>query len=222
MFGSVALHVARHSAVPVLMLRPGTNGHVTLPQTTGQVRIMVPLDGSALAEEILPPAIALTKALSAPLPGALHLASIIPFFTAETPDELDQVVQAAQEYLASIEQRLLQAEETAHLSITSSVTVLADVAHALVELAETGKGMEMVKDFTGCALIAMATHGRSGILHWMMGSVTERVLASTTLPMLLVRPQEIRVKQRKTLDERNADKASISDETEFPSWVGLL
>lgn len=82
--------------------------------------------------------------------------------------------------------------------------------------------MKQVKDFTGCAMIALATHGRSGILHWMMGSVTERVLASTTLPMLIVRPQEICVKQRKTLDEKNADTASISDKTVFLSWVDLL
>jgi nucleotide-binding universal stress UspA family protein len=222
MFGSVSLHVARHSAVPVFMLRPGADGAVTLSQaTTGPVRIMVPLDGSALAEEILAPASALTKALSAPLPGALHLASVVPFFTAETTDELDQVVKAAQEYLVSIEQRLQQKEDTTHLTITSSITVLADVAHELVEVAETGKSMEEVEGFT-CNMIAMATHGRSGILHWMMGSVAERVLASTKLPMLIVRPQEIRVKQRKALDEKNADEASSSNETEFPSWVGLL
>lgn len=222
MFGSVSLHVARHSAIPVFVLRPGADGAVVLPQTAGQVRMMVPLDGSQLAEEILPPAIALTKALSAPLPGALHLASVVPFFTAETTDELDQVVKAAQEYLVSIEQQLRQKGDATHLTITSSVTVLADVAHALVELAETGKGMEQIKDFTGCGVIAMSTHGRSGIKHWMMGSIAERMLASTKLPMLIVRPQEIRVKQQKALDEKHADEASMNNETEFPSWVGLL
>jgi nucleotide-binding universal stress UspA family protein len=222
MFGSVSLHVARHSAVPVFMLRPGADGAVVLPQMTGQVRIMVPLDGSTLAEEIITPAIALTKALSAPRPGALHLASVVPFFTAETADELDQVVKAAQEYLVAIEQQLQQREDTTNLTITSSVTVLADVAHALVELAETGKGMELIKDFVGCGMVAMSTHGRSGIMHWMMGSVAERMLASTKLPMLIVRPQEIGMKQRSVLDKKEADEASTNNEAEFPSWVGLL
>jgi len=221
MFGSVSLHVARHSAIPVFVLRPGADGAVTLAQMTGQLRIMVPLDGSTLAEEIITPAIALTTALSAPQPGALHLASVVPFFTAETADELDQVVKAAQEYLVSIEQQLRQREDTADLTITSSVTILADVAHALVELAETGKGMEQIKDFAGCGVIAMSTHGRSGIMHWMMGSIAERVLASTRLPMLIVRPQEIRVKQRSILD-KEADEVSIGNEAEFPSWIGLL
>lgn len=222
MLGSVSLHVARHCAIPVFVLRPGADGAVVFPQTTGQVRFMVPLDGSTLAEEIIAPAIALTTALSAPQPGALHLASVVPFFTAETADELDQVVKAAQEYLVSFEQQLLQREDATNLTITSSVTVLADVAHALVELAETGKGMEQIKDFTGCGVIAMSTHGRSGIMHWMMGSIAERVLASTKLPMLIVRPQEIRVKQRSMLDKKNADEVSIGSEAEFPSWVGLL
>jgi nucleotide-binding universal stress UspA family protein len=222
MFGSVSLHVARHCAIPVFVLRPGADGTVVFPQTMGQVRIMVPLDGSTLAEEIITPAIALTTALSAPRPGALHFASVVPFFTAETTDELDQIVKAAQEYLVSIEQQLLQREDTANLTITSSVTVLADVAHSLVELAETGKGMELIKDFTGCGMVAMSTHGRSGIMHWMMGSIAERVLASTKLPMLIVRPQEIRVKQQSVLDKKDADEVSTNNEAEFPSWVGLL
>lgn len=222
MLGSVALHVARHSSVPVFVLRPGADGTVTLPQTLEQVRILVPLDGSILAEEILTPAIALTKVLSAPKPGALHLASVVPFFTAETADELDMVVKAAQEYLVTTEQQLQQREDTTGLTLTSSVTVLADVAHALVKLAEAGKGMEQIKDFTGCSLIAMSTHGRSGIMHWMMGSVAERVLGSTMLPMLIVRPQEIRAQQRKISGEKNINETPASSESEFPSWVGLL
>ena len=131
-------------------------------------------------------------------------------------------MKAAQEYLVSFEQQLQQREDATSLTITSSVTVLADVAHALVELAETGKGMELIEDFTGCGVIAMSTHGRSGIMHWMMGSIAERVLASTKLPMLIVRPQEIRVKQRSVLDKKDADEVSIGDDAEFPSWVGLL
>jgi nucleotide-binding universal stress UspA family protein len=222
-FGSVSLHVVRHSSVPVFVLRPGADGTVTLAQATaGPIRILVPLDGSELAEEILAPAIALTKALSAPHSGVLHLASIIPFFTAETADEMDQVVNAAQKYLASLEQQLLQREDAAGLTVTSSITVLADVAHALVEVAETGKGMEQTAGFTGCDAIAMSTHGRSGIAHWMMGSVTERVLAATKLPMLIVRPQQIRVKQQKAREEKHVEETSIGDEAEFPSWIGLL
>src|SRR5579884_2282833 len=42
----------------------------------------------------------------------------------------------------------------------------------------------------GCMLIALATHGRRGLQRLLMGSVTERALRSTRLPLLVVRPQE--------------------------------
>jgi len=49
--------------------------------------------------------------------------------------------------------------------------------------------------FGGCDIIAMATHGRGGLERWAMGSVTERVLGATQLPLLVVRPQEAESKQ---------------------------
>jgi nucleotide-binding universal stress UspA family protein len=40
-----------------------------------------------------------------------------------------------------------------------------------------------------CDLIVISTHGRGGLERWVMGSVTERILNATKLPMLIVRPQ---------------------------------
>ena len=57
---------------------------------------------------------------------------------------------------------------------------------------------EIVKyaESKGCGLIAMATHGRSGLGRWVYGSTTDRVLHATSLPMLLVRPaQDGRIKE---------------------------
>lgn len=42
----------------------------------------------------------------------------------------------------------------------------------------------------GCDLIVMATHGRQGIQRWALGSVAERVLHGTRLPVMIVRPGE--------------------------------
>lgn len=55
----------------------------------------------------------------------------------------------------------------------------------------------------GCDLITMATHGRSGFQRWMIGSVTERVLNSTKLPLLITRAQEesTTVKNKQTEEE---------------------
>lgn len=58
-----------------------------------------------------------------------------------------------------------------------------------VSLTEHGEGMTKAEQDHGFNLIAMSTHGRGGLERLMMGSVTERVLHATKLPMLIVRPQ---------------------------------
>jgi nucleotide-binding universal stress UspA family protein len=220
MIGSVSRKVVRHSHVPVLLLRPQQSGAVALAQETPpSLRVLVPLDGSPLAEEALAPAIALCRLWSTAIPARLHLASVVPVFSTQAIGiEHDQVVKDAQSYLASVEQRLRQQEDVTNLTITSSVTldVDVDVSHSVVELAETGKGMEHIKEFTGCDLIAMSTHGRSGLAHWMIGSVMERVLDATKLPMLIVHPKEVQVKQQ--AERRKSEDSMIVEQ----SWVGLL
>jgi nucleotide-binding universal stress UspA family protein len=218
MMGSVSLKVVRHSHVPVLLLRPQDEETAILAQeTTEQICILVPLDGSALAEEALAPAIALCRALPAAKSGSLHLACVVPLFTTQALDiDQDEAVKAAQSYLTTVEQRLRQQEEATNLTITSTVILDLDVAHAIVTLAETVKGMEQSKDFTGCDLIAMSTHGRGDLAHRMMGSVTERVLDASRLPMLIVHPKEMQVKQQ--AEQRKKDETTDS----VQSWVGLL
>lgn len=191
--GSVAQKVARHSSAPVLILREGvpTNLH---PLGMRPVRVMVALDGSPLAEASLLPAAYLSSALSAPLPGALHLTRVLPLaWLNEDSEEAvaakKKAVAEAEAYLQGLAQRL-QEGEIARFSpqITTSVVVAPDVAGSLIDMAETGKGMEAQEGFANCDFIAMATHGRGGFEHWVMGSVTERVLYASRLPLLIVRP----------------------------------
>ncbi|MDQ2907022.1 MAG: universal stress protein [Chloroflexota bacterium] len=75
------------------------------------------------------------------------------------------------------------------LQITSSVTMNEDVANTLIRVAESGEGSATFEG-QGCNLIALATHGRGGFQRWMVGSITERVLDGTRLPLLILRPQE--------------------------------
>lgn len=80
------------------------------------------------------------------------------------------------------------------LTVTSSVVVHLDVADTLIRMAEHGEFVEDIAGFEGCDVIAMTTHGRSGPQRWVMGSITERVLGATRLPLLIVRshqPQEL-------------------------------
>jgi nucleotide-binding universal stress UspA family protein len=73
------------------------------------------------------------------------------------------------------------------VKITYSVVVSEDVADALIRMAELG---DDAGTFQVCDLLALATHGRSGLERWMLGSIMKRVLDGTKLPLLIVRPQE--------------------------------
>jgi nucleotide-binding universal stress UspA family protein len=202
--GSVAEKVARHADVPVLILREG--GPVPAgphPDATRPLRALVTLDGSAHAKAALEPAASLIAALAAPAPGALHLVRVVQPVTAEHgAQDLDarssseQVVHKAKRYLSATVEHLhegLTAPAVAdlNLTITWSVAVDPDVARAIIRLAENGEDAEGAGVFGGCDVIAMATHGYSGLQRWAMGSITQRVLSATTLPLLVVRPPDM-------------------------------
>jgi len=205
--GSVAHSLVHQSAVPVLVLRQedvlllSANGEQPRP-----LRTLVPLDGSPLAEAALSPAANLTAALAAPAQGALHLVQVVKPFPATAEEgvvsELNaEALQRAKGYLATAAERVQSTVKDFKLSVTSSVELGTDVASTLVSLAEHGsKGMphdesgaiclegRFGRGIGPCDLIAISTHGRGGLARWVMGSVTDRVLNTTRLPILTVRP----------------------------------
>lgn len=88
-----------------------------------------------------------------------------------------------EQYLAAVAKRFPEGE-LAHydLAVTTDVVIDPDVAQAIVQAAEQAERTERF----GSHLIAMATHGRGGLGRWVLGSVAERVLHTTTLPLLVV------------------------------------
>src|SRR5579885_3534581 len=190
--GSVAEKIARHSAVPVLILREG-----------GPLRVLVPLDGSTRAKAAIEPAATLANTLAAPDQGMLHLMRVVkprigePALMPEQQEgEQEHGVQKAKKYLSSTVEHIREGL-TAHavkdldLTITWSVAVDTDVASAIIRVAENGEDAEGAGVFGGCDVIAVATHGYGGLQRWAMGSVTERVLNAAKLPMLIVRPSDM-------------------------------
>lgn len=220
--GSIAREVGRHSPVPVLVLRTG-EGMVNLsPGGIRPVVVLVALDGSSQAEAALAPAAQLSAALSAPAPGVLHLVQVLHFPTMEAGGHHEQGVAArqwaeaeAQVYLRSIEQRLREGDfASLHLSITSSVVASTDVVHTLTRFAESCTCREGVEELKGCHVIAIATHGRSGLQHLLAGSVTERVFDASRHPLLIVRSpqlQEIREKTGGTVSEQRSSEIKSAE-----------
>ena len=194
--GSVAHALAHESTVPTLILRENEPASLlSHPDAARPLCTLVPLDGSQLAESALVPAAYLTAALAAPAQGALHLAQVVKHY-AETAEEgevrklNEEALQRARVYLATTREHLLTIVRDLKLSLTYSVEFDKDVASVLVSLAEHRSEGKATTGVAGCDLIAISTHGRSGLERWVMGSVTARVLGTTRLPMLIVRPPQ--------------------------------
>lgn len=222
--GSVTQNVMRHSPIPVLALREKSNiSACSYPDTSRPLHAfttVVALDGSPRAEEALVPAATLTAAIVAPARGGLHLTRVVKVSTSSNKHGIDQTIreQALYEakcYLREVANRLFEGPvANLDLTITWSVAMGEDVAKTLVRVAEHGEDARGVRVFGGYDMLAMATHGRSGIERWMLGSVTEQLLTATTLPMFVIHSSQPAVQPRTP-----ADTASVEQPA---SWVGLL
>ena len=134
--------------------------------------ILVPLDGSKLAEAILPEVEELARALKARL--SLVRVSRAHVFPGVDPTESQlKVVRLAEDYLAALREKLSVADIEIHASYGSP-------ADKILELSRR----------QGIDLIAMSTHGRSGIGRWLLGSVAEKVVRHSDIPVLLLRSRE--------------------------------
>jgi nucleotide-binding universal stress UspA family protein len=197
--GSVAEKVAHAAPVPVLLLREGGALPPALhPQVEWPFRALIPLDGSARAKAALAPAAQLIAALSAPARGALHLTRVVVLPDAEqiSHSEREAIMHKAKQYLSTTVEHIREglvasAAADLKLSITSSVTIDDDIAAGIIRVAEDGEDAEGAGVFGGSDVIAMATHGYSGLKRWAMGSISERVLHGTKLPLLIVRPPDM-------------------------------
>jgi nucleotide-binding universal stress UspA family protein len=142
-------------------------------------RILVPLDGSTLSEAVLPHAEKLARALDVEI-VLLHVdASPAPTF-----DPHESLLAPQPE-----EVKIMRADEKHYLKVMCSklegkglrVTYLLRdgmVAETILEAAEIEQA----------DLIAMSTHGRTGMLRLLLGSVAEQVVQHSKIPVMLIRP----------------------------------
>jgi len=184
--GNMADKVIHSSKNPVWLVRASMPEDVVYDKWQRKT-ILVPLDGSEMAESVLPHVEALAKQRDAELVDVVLLRvcehAIIPLNYAEGipmgwNKQLEQATarckQVAGQYLAGVEKRL----KDTGLTVKSEVLV--------------GKAADEIADYAKrnpFNLIAMATHGRSSIGRWTYGSVAEKVVAGVSSPLFLVRPQ---------------------------------
>lgn len=207
MLGSVAQHLARHATTPILVLRD-EGPDLSQRQTGLLLRVLVPVDGSDVSETATDPAVWLASALANPQQPEIHLFSVVNAFESEARQQpQDLVIAQAKAYLASLAKHLTAQHPSA--LVTWSVAVDQDPAENIIVTAEQRDSEQA----SGFDLLVMATHGRTGFARWAMGSITERVLWSTRLPVLIVRPNKTQ-EARMAADTPEAESA-------MKDWPGL-
>lgn len=186
--GRVATQVARHAPVPVLIV-PTHDEAAPSRGASDPVRLLITLDGSEVAEAAIAPGLDVVRALAAPEHITVHLLEVVDFLATmmadttreDTPTSSaigaeEQALQAARDYLETVAQRIQ--EEHPGVTITTTALLSSDVADTIINVAKEG----LRHDF-----VAMATHGRGGPRRWALGSITERVLHTTHLPLIIAR-----------------------------------
>jgi len=145
--------------------------------------IMVPLDGSELAECVLPHVIAIATGCETPKVTLVRVVTPLKIYGTELDGSVSPEIMAKveSENLALARQYLdKKVKELKAKGIETRAEVMfGNVLEALTDYAEKGK----------VDLIVLATHGRSGISRWVWGSVADRILRSAKVPVLMVRPQ---------------------------------
>jgi nucleotide-binding universal stress UspA family protein len=174
--GSVADEMVRVSHVPLLLLRPEP-GQVPVPVR----RILALLDGSALAEAILEPALRLARLQpEAELLRVVQPAASLAWMpdpelaTALPAADADQGQLRARAYLEGVIRRL----DATGVTVRSRVEVAASMVPAILEIAREERA----------DVVALTTHGRSGLVRLALGSVADKLVRGSRTPVLLFRP----------------------------------
>ncbi len=175
LLGSVADKVLHGSSNHMLLVRSseeGKNGGEAVLKT-----VVVPLDGSALAEQVLPIIGELAKKIALKV-VVLRAYGLPPSVTGDEygtymEELINQIESEARDYLAA---KVDEAKQNG-MNDVASVVKFGYGADEIISLARE----------TPDNLVAMCTHGRSGMTRWVLGSVTERVVRHSGDPVLIIR-----------------------------------
>ncbi len=177
LLGSVAEKVLRGTANPLFLVRGNEEGKTD--GLAAMKSIIVPLDGSELAESVLPTSAAIAKVLG--LEVVLCRAYELPA----------SAYYGAEDYLPNYDALKVQVQDEARNYLDQKVEALKGMGLAKVSsVVLEGAGADEIIRFAQThpdSLVAMCTHGRSGVKRWVLGSVTEKVVRHSGDPVLVVR-----------------------------------
>lgn len=174
--GSVTDSLIRATTIPVLVVKPPTS-YLDPRVANPFKRIVVPLDGSALAERILPRVAKLAELDGAEL-TLLYVLSSDTYSQRGIRDPMmpwwEKDIASAEAYLFPVAAKLRRRG----LTVSSDIVIGEDVPEKIAEFVRCEKA----------DLIAIATHGRGGVSRLLHGSVTDALTKSARVSMFVVHP----------------------------------
>jgi len=178
LLGSVAEKVLRATINPLLMVRASPEGKADGEATLKS--IVVPLDGSGLADTVLP--------LVAPIAKKLRL-EIFLFRAYSNP--YSPFISGGGHYAVNVDELLADIRDEARKYLEDKMAQLRkhgveEISYLLQE-GDAADEIVSVARNTPESLIVMCSHGRSGAKRWVLGSVTETVVRHSNSPVLVVR-----------------------------------
>jgi nucleotide-binding universal stress UspA family protein len=199
--GNVADELVRRTPLPVLVT-PHVEGDPDWRHEPEPRHILVPLDGSGLAEAVFPAALGLGTCMGAEYtllrvvePAPMPVADPVMVPAAAYDSGLTERQQAsAESYLDRVTARLQAGSPK--LRLHTHVVLDTEPAEAICEFLRHDAGEPAVERAAPppVDLVALATHGREGLARLLLGSVADRVLQHTSVPLLLQRPAEVSCK----------------------------
>jgi nucleotide-binding universal stress UspA family protein len=178
LLGSIAEKVLRGAPNPLLLVRATDEAKADLVATLKS--IVVPLDGSELAESVLPTVAELAKTLK--LEVVLFRAYSIPYSAYSSAEgyyavDYEELLKAMREEAVDYLEKKTEAVKKLGIDKVSCVAKEGFAADEIISLSRKPPDN----------LIAMCTHGRSGVKRWVLGSVTETVVRHSADPVLVIR-----------------------------------
>jgi nucleotide-binding universal stress UspA family protein len=193
--GSVAETVVHRSSIPVMVVRAGDAEKLAARFADQQPVVVVPLDGSKLAEAALP----IARALANTFGGRLVLVGVVPapgqFVAGQGGAIMTYVEPDLAELQADVQTYLRRIAEGGKADvIVRSGDAATQIAQAAQEYA--------------AAMVVMATHGRTGAIRTILGSVAGNVVHHSSGPVLLVRARPVQVAEPVPVQQTAALSAS--------------
>jgi nucleotide-binding universal stress UspA family protein len=177
--GSIAEDVVHRSSVAVMLVTGAADTRLAQRFEAHEPTLLVPLDGSELADAALP----IASTLAAAIGARVVLIAVLPH-----PGQLVAGQGGAITTYTGKEHQALEAEAWAYLQARAGHIANALGTDMVVRYGAAAAEISAAADQYAAAAVVMSTHGRAGLVRSMFGSVAGHVLHATRVPVVVVRP----------------------------------